>query len=104
MLELIILSLATWRVSYMLVEEQGPAEIFDKLRYKIGVQHTDEGVPFAWNWFAELFTCVWCMSVWVGTIFFVVDALTGWAWVGIPFALSALSILIHEVIDRLRHV
>lgn len=101
MLELIILGLATWRISYMLVGEQGPYNIFEKLRHKVGVEYLDDGTPYIRNTWGELFTCMWCMSIWIGAILFIVDALTGGAWVGIPFALSAFAIITHEGITWL---
>lgn len=104
MLELIILGLATWRISHMIVNEEGPYEIFDKLRYKVGVQYTEDLEPFGWNPIAEIFICVYCMSVWVGGVLFLFDALLGWSWIGIPFALSAFGIIVHEVIGRLQNV
>ena len=98
MFELIVLALATWRISYMLVVEQGPYNIFDKLRHRVGVQHLEDGTPFAHNTWGELFTCVWCMSMWVAAILFIVNAWMGIIWIEGILALSALAIIINEVI------
>ena len=49
--DLVVLALATWRLSYMLVMEAGPFDVFKRLRAstKLG----------------GLLECVFCMSVWV---------------------------------------
>jgi len=47
-------SLATWRVTHLLAEEDGPAEIVVRLRAWAG-----EG------WIGELMDCFYCLSAWV---------------------------------------
>lgn len=74
----IILSLATWRITSLLTEEDGPADIFIKLRAvlkPIGVLE-----------------CFWCASVWVGWLlsFNLIEGL----------AYSAVAIFIQKVIWR----
>lgn len=102
MLEFMVLALATWRISYMLVVEDGPYDILDKIRRKLGVEYASDGTPYSENTWGNLFTCVWCISVWVGTLFFVIDYIN-MTWIGIPFALSAISILANEVLSWLVH-
>lgn len=100
-LALLILSLATWRISIMLVREAGPFSVFRRLRELSGITHDADGavltVP-ADRFFAGLFSCVWCASVWIGA---------GWTifWFFLPrfailagtvFFLSAVAI----VVDR----
>jgi hypothetical protein len=51
---LLLLVLATWRLSYMLVHEDGLFDIFDRLRRYANTTHFD-----------GLFACIYCMSVWV---------------------------------------
>ncbi len=76
MFEFILLSLATWRITSLLTEEDGPGDIFIKLRAvlkPIGVLE-----------------CFWCASVWVGwAISF--DFIKG-------LALSALAIIIQKAL------
>lgn len=73
--------MATWRISSLLVNEEGPLEIFVKLRL------------FAAG-YTDLFTCIWCFSVWLGAAF----TLLYWYlpeaafWVALPFALSTGAI------------
>lgn len=102
-LEFAVLALAVWRISNMLVKEDGPWMVFEHLRLKLGVQppqppsmvrETDPPGKMP----GSLFTCVWCMSIWVGSAFallFVLSRKVGY-WLSIPFALSAISC----VIDR----
>lgn len=100
-IELIVLALATWRVSSLLVREQGPFFIFQRLRGLTGITHDPFGglVKIPDTFFAGILSCVWCASIWVGA---------GWvlAWYFLPkitvlvatiFALSSGAI----VLDRL---
>jgi hypothetical protein len=45
--------------------------IFARLRYRVGVIVSADGVVYSDNGFGELFTCVWCMSRWVALILFI---------------------------------
>jgi hypothetical protein len=49
-----ILSIATWRLSYMLTSEAGPYRIFEQLRAMCNP--------------GGLFDCVFCTSIWVAAI------------------------------------
>jgi hypothetical protein len=83
---LIIFGLATWRVSSLLVNEGGPFGIFLKLRRLAGIVHDNEGKPLMVpnGFFAELLSCVFCSSIWVGT---------GWLifWLLFPYAATILA-------------
>ncbi len=69
--ELLLISLATWNVSSLLVQEDGPFLMFARLRNKFGVMISAEGITYAENGLGEIFLCLWCMSRWVA-IFFIV--------------------------------
>ena len=99
----IIFGLATWRVSNLLVNEAGPFDVFTKIRERAGIEHVD-GVPTIVpdKFFAQLLSCVWCTSIWVGA---------GWliAWLVMPeaasafaalFAFSAVAILVENQISN----
>jgi hypothetical protein len=78
----LFLALATWRITSLLTEEDGPADIFITLRAvlkPIGVLE-----------------CFWCASVWVGWILSF-DLIKGLAY-------SAVAILIYEVMSWLADV
>ena len=95
--DFVLLGLATWRVSSLLVHEDGPFLVFRKLRKKVGIQHDENGNIFMIpdGLLPGIFSCVWCASVWLAG---------GWmiAWVLIPkitvlvaafFGISAVAIL-----------
>jgi hypothetical protein len=47
-------SLATWRLTHLLVEEDGPADVVVRLRARAGE-----------SWIGELMDCFYCLSIWV---------------------------------------
>jgi hypothetical protein len=89
-IELLILILATWRISHLFVHEDGFLHIAEYTR-RLANLTTITG---------ELFACVWCLSVWVGALFTVVWAMGGLVYL-IPFSLSAGAILIQLWRDTL---
>lgn len=117
-LTLVILGLATWRISSLLVDEEGPFSIFMKFRMAIGTiyyvdediltndqaielsKHNFELTKNYQNEFAKLFSCVWCLSIWIAPLFFTAnellkgDAYTAFRWLSICLALSTLAIII----------
>ena len=99
-MDYLILALATWRIASLLTYEDGPFEILERLRLMLGVKHTDYG-RYSNNELARGILCLWCNSVWVGGLF----TLWYWlhhsaVWVALPFALSAVAILIDEHIGK----
>jgi len=96
--ELIVLALATWRVSSLLVNEPGPFRIFIRLREWTGITHDedDEVEMIPDGFFSDLLSCVWCTSVWVGifwTLMYLLDQRL--VYLALPFALSAAAIILH---------
>lgn len=96
-LTILILGLATWRLSALLSKEAGPFHMFEKLREKMGIQHDSNGqvtiIPS--NFFAELLSCVWCTSIWVGgfwVILYLISPVTS-LYIALPFALSTIAII-----------
>lgn len=103
--EFILIGLATWRLSFMLVGEDGPFWIFRRLREATGITHDEDGhilmVPE--RTLPTLLSCVWCTSVWVAAGFTL-------AWYFIPgpvialstaLGLSTLAIGINRVMGRM---
>jgi hypothetical protein len=95
---LLLLGLATWRLSAFLVRDTGPFSIFLRLRELAGITHDENhevlGVPD--RLFAGVLSCVWCASTWIGF---------GWLafWLYFPkpalllaagFSLSTLAVLV----------
>lgn len=88
-LTLTVLGLATWRLSRMLVKEDGPANAFVKIRELVGITHDQDGeiVMIPHHFLPLLLSCVWCSSVWVAAFWFVF-------WLILPaIALALASIL-----------
>ena len=97
-IDFIVLALATWRISSMLVDEPGPFRIFIRIRELTGITHDmDDNVAIIPDGlFPELLSCVWCTSVWVAfgwTLAYLLWSQT--FYVALPFALSAVAIKLH---------
>lgn len=62
--ELIIISLAVWRVTSIINREK----IFERFRKLLGEKLDPESGMTHWDdkFFSNLFMCFWCLSVWVG--------------------------------------
>lgn len=81
----LLLSLALFRISYMLVEEEGPYQVFQKLR------NSAEDKPWNPLW------CFNCTSVSVALLFFLIFGLTWWYALG----LSAMAMFIYSIHEKL---
>lgn len=67
MLDILVLGLATWRVSYFFIEDTGPFRVAERIRHLVGADRPGEITGLAF-----IFTCIYCMSVWVaGILWFV---------------------------------
>jgi len=101
LIDLLILGLATWRLSSLLVNEDGPWEIFARMRTMVGIRYNEQSLPYATTALSELFTCVFCMSVWMGFLLTAVYWLSS-KWTILimsPFALSAIAVIIERVVS-----
>jgi hypothetical protein len=107
----LVLVLATWRLSSLLADEDGPFKFLERLRTWMGVRIRDGEriVPDAPRGFfhalrktiADGMLCRWCSSVWFGMLFTV--AYCFWpnvTLVAYPFAFSAASILFDAAITN----
>jgi hypothetical protein len=54
----VLAALATWRVTHLLAEEDGPADVVVRLRRRAGS-----------GWAGGLLDCFYCLSVWVAVPF-----------------------------------
>lgn len=105
-LHLIILALATWRISSLFVYETGPWFLFERLRSRAGIyfhMHPKDG-PIKITpdtFFAQLLDCLWCFSLYtggvLGLLYFLLPAFT--FYICLPFALSTLAILINQAVE-----
>lgn len=101
MLDFLILALAAWRVTSLLVEEDGPFYILERLRFKLGMRYDENSRRVATNEIARGFECVWCLSVWVGGLMAVLYWIAPRAalMLAFPFALSAAAIMVEEFVN-----
>lgn len=65
--ELLLVALATWRISHMLVYEEGPFGLLTAIRSRFGVEHDSSGYPVGWP-VHSIFACVWCVAWYVGAV------------------------------------
>lgn len=117
MLTFLISVLAVWRICSLILEEDGPFEIFKRLRNYFHVYHWDDfslneqrgfllsgysegDIITDGDFFGELLTCHWCLSIWISLLISIYLGIVGLAdWQFIPLlipALSACSIFIHN--------
>lgn len=97
---LLILILATWRITSLVTEEDGPWFVFERFRYKAGIRDDKEypGLRYGRNEFARGLLCFYCSSLWVGILL----VITYWfvpvlaIVMMLPFALSAGAILMRR--------
>jgi hypothetical protein len=109
---LLITSVSVWRVSNLINNEDGPFHIFEKIREAVGltkvedlplneqIAYPDKEFIHDGNVLAEMIECMWCLSIWVGSVFALYLALTKNIKKSfIPlfiFASSAITIFIKE--------
>lgn len=97
----ILVALATWRISSLLVKEDGPGEIFEKIRVKAGVRYDEYSRPYASSVLAGILSCIWCCSVWVSFLTGIMLKPRNFAdYLIKSLALSASTIIIDEVIEK----
>lgn len=103
--ELLILVLATWRITSLVVEESGPWFIFERFRHLVGVRvdKTYPNLKYGRNEFARGLLCFYCSSLWVGVLLSLLYILDSSSVVVLllPFSLSGGSILVSRVLDSL---
>lgn len=101
----LIYGLAVWRISSLLVNEEGPWGIFSRYRKWLEIEHIFPGAVASGylqvpdRFFPQIFSCVWCMSIWmaiaVSVCRYFFSAPT--FYVCLTLALSAVAILVERV-------
>jgi len=96
-IDLIVMVLATWRLSHLLVNEDGPWDIFLRLRKLVGIKYDEDGdiESRPEKKMAKLFDCLPCMSVWLAGLVYLI-----WYFEPIPiwiFAASGGAMLIERL-------
>lgn len=102
-IELFIISLAVWRLSSLLVVEDGPFDIFAQVRSRVGVKYDEMSHPYGTNVLSKMLSCIWCVSIWISFISCaLVFGFHAWIDLFLPFAVSALAIFYEGVINGTR--
>lgn len=118
LVDLIVLALATWRLSSLLVGEDGPFDIFRSFRSFVGAGEFSQAGMDAERltpqeiervmmnagrpegFLAGLLSCVWCTSIWVALALalavYLLPTIT--FYVALVFALSTMAILVQELV------
>lgn len=73
MMRFLRLALATWRLTAMLTQENGPLDIFAELRDWAGVKYDNADKPYSLHFWGEVLACFWCCSVWVAALLWVIQ-------------------------------
>jgi hypothetical protein len=96
-LRALLVGLAAWRVGVLLIEEEGPFEIFARLRNLIAPDEVEYGtLRFQ---LVKLISCIFCLSPWL--------AAGGWLlWEAspVPVAIAAAAAIVVLVEGRGREV
>lgn len=92
LLDVLVKGLATWRLSSMLVNEDGPNFILQNLRIRSGLRYdvlTEQQVVSwpAWN----PLHCVACTSVYVSLVLALLPT-----WCSVPLALSGIAMVVER--------
>lgn len=93
LLELLLIGfLAVYRLTLLVVDESGPFDLFGRLRHWAGIRYDEHSRKIATNPLAEMLTCFFCTSVWVGLAVFAIIVASFRVeslWLAlVPFALS----------------
>lgn len=101
--EFIVLGLATWRVSNLLVDEKGPWDLFLKMRKLAGIEHDEDGTAILIpdGFMPGVLSCVWCASIWVGAFWGMFYFLTPEIAIvcGEIFGLSTVAVIVNRISD-----
>ena len=93
--QLLVVSLAAYRLAVLFVRDEGPIEIFQRLRRWAGVYRVDKRPELA-----RLLSCVSCTGIWTSALAWGI-----WQWepaVDVILAGAGMVTLMNEVVARLR--
>lgn len=85
----------------MISTEDGPFDIFIRIRALLGVRYDAWGKPILNGTFARGISCLWCCSVWVGLVCAALSTPSLLLLIPLAFAYSAFSVVFDAVVRRL---
>lgn len=96
---LVVLSLAVWRISHLLMVESGPFRIFVHLRKLMGIEHDADDEPNLWpnTYFGQMFECPYCLTMNLAIVFGLLWIFfpTITLYIALPFAISTMALLVN---------
>jgi len=98
LLDFLLVALAGWRLTSLLVWEAGPWDLLYRMRHAAGIRYNEQSEREAKTMLGRLLLCPWCTSVWVG----VGLAFGYWLrpdltrWLALPLAISAATVLLEK--------
>lgn len=104
MIQFIIKCLAVWRICNLIVYESGPFNIFELFRNKLKIQTIE--LPngkienYSDNELGKLFSCIWCLSPYIGLIVFLIFKRKFFNVMINSLALSGATIMINKYMDN----
>ena len=94
-LAFIVASLAIWRLSHGMVNENGPLMVFARLRAFLGRTQKRSGGLF------DMISCVRCTSFWIGLVGALFVSHSILTWIGYAFAFSGVAALLDVLFKKL---
>ncbi len=101
-IELITGILLTWWVAKLISQEYGPAGVFMRLRYAVGIRYDEYSTVVYKNELAHLVGCIRCLSVWVGwaVSFFILDSSSIINVLSYGLVFSAGAVVLEEWLNK----
>lgn len=104
----VVLGLVCWRITSLLVNEDGPLDIFARFRRRIGVYYDEYSNVHGKNVIARALTCVWCTSVWVAVplAIFASYSANNRTWIALAqflfyaLSISAMAIVVDNLVGK----
>lgn len=90
----VLIGMAVWRLSSLLANEDGPFDVFAKLRNLLGVEYDKNGESYGTTWISKGILCIRCNSIWVAAIVALSLSDDFATWLIHTLALSTTAIII----------
>lgn len=97
MIAALLAGLAGYRLALLLVQEDGPGAMFERLRAWAGVPRVGPQRPRPF--IGGLLSCVWCCSVWTCSALFILGLTISWTAVAFVAAMG-VAILADSIVRR----
>ena len=93
--DLLIISLATWRIAHAITQESGPLALFDRIRSKFppALDYDDEERCKDGS-ICELLSCPACMSIWTALICLLAWQVEPLRYIVCVFGLSGAALML----------